>query len=53
MRIVILALMFVTLLVLGNRHFGWLHRFQEWRYERQMDETYEWQEFNDAFKVEK
>ena len=43
----------VTLLVIANRHFGWIHRFQEWRYGRKIDETVDWQAFTDAFKVEK
>jgi hypothetical protein len=42
-----------TLLAIGNRHFGWIHRVQEWRYGRKIDETLDWQAFTDAFKVEK
>ena len=47
------ALISIFLLVAGNRHFGWIHRFQEWRYGRKIDETVDWQAFTDAFKVEK
>jgi len=43
----------IALIVIGNRHFGWSHRFQEWRYGRKIDETVDWQNFTDAFKVEK
>jgi hypothetical protein len=49
----IVSVSLVTLLVIANRHFGWSHRFQEWRYGRKIDETLDWQAFTDAFKVEK
>jgi hypothetical protein len=42
-----------TLLVMGNVKFGWIHRFQEWRYGRKIDETLDWQAFTDAFKADK
>jgi len=42
----------IGLIVIGNKHFGWLHRFQEWRYGRKIDETVDWQNFTAAFKDE-
>jgi hypothetical protein len=42
-----------TLLIAGNVKFGWIHRFQEWRYGRKVDETVDWQAFTDAFKADK
>jgi len=47
------ALTAIFLLVFGNRHFGWIHRFQEWRYGRKVDETLDWAAFNKAFEADK
>jgi hypothetical protein len=52
-QIALVSVGLVTLLAIGNRHFGWIHRVQEWRYGRKIDETLDWQAFTDAFKVEK
>jgi hypothetical protein len=49
----IVGVALVTLLVIANRHFGWTHRFQEWRYGRKIDETLDWQAFNKAFEDQK
>jgi hypothetical protein len=52
MRHGVLTLTVIFLLVLANRHFGWVHRFEEWRYGRKVDETVEWEAFTAAFKDE-
>jgi len=52
MRHGVLALIIIFLLVAGNRHFGWIHRFQEWRHGRAVDQTVEWEAFTAAFKDE-
>jgi len=53
MGIFILTSFVIFLAVLLNGHFHLIHRFQEWRYERKVDGTQEWQEFKKAFEVEK
>jgi hypothetical protein len=47
-----IALIAVALIVAGNWKFGWLYRFQEWRYGRKVDQTVEWEAFTAAFKDE-
>jgi uncharacterized membrane protein HdeD (DUF308 family) len=51
--ILIVAGSVIGLAVLLNGHFNFIHRFQEWRYERKVDNTQEWQAFKDAFEVQK
>lgn len=49
----VIGIFTVTLLIAGNVKFAWIHRFQDWRYGRKIDETVDWQAFNKAFEVEK
>jgi hypothetical protein len=49
----LMSLIIVALFMAGNVKFAWIHRFQEWRYGRKIDETVDWQAFTDAFKADK
>jgi hypothetical protein len=51
--IFILTAATMGLAILLNGHFHLLHRFHEWRMERKVDGTAEWQKFKQAFEVRK